>query len=224
MRKSNGFRAAARLIALCAVAASVSACLGPTYGTDKSSTEQLIDDISNIATVKPDRGPAIDYKPRPTLVRPPETASLPQPQQNVVENNPAWVESPEETRERLVASADENGNAVGYRSPLATVQRSDGVARVGPKPSVKDGSPSPLAMLRAEQQNKTFRENMKIQKGAYSDRRRFLSDPPLDYRKPAESAAAGELGESEKDKERRRVAEATKEKKGFKLPKFSLPW
>ena len=225
MRKSNGFRAVARVIALAAVAASVSACLGPTYGTDKTSTEQLIDDLGNMASIKPDRGPAIDYKPRPTtLVRPPATSSLPAPQQNVVENNPAWVESPEETRARLVASADENGDAVGYRSPLGRVQTSDGVAKVGPKPSAESGSPSALSVLKAEKQNRTFRENMKIQKGAYSDRRRFLSDPPLDYRKPAETAAVGDLGEPEKEKERRRLAEATKEKKGFKLPKFSLPW
>ena len=77
MRISKGIRATARAVALVAVAASLSACLGPTYGTDKSSTAQLVDDISNMATIKPDRGPEIDYKPRPALVRPPETASLP---------------------------------------------------------------------------------------------------------------------------------------------------
>lgn len=224
MRKSNGFRAAARMIALAAMAASVSACLGPTYGTDKTATEQLVDDISSMASVKPDRGPEISYKPRPALVRPPESASLPQPQKSVAEDNPAWVESPEETRERLVASADANGNDFTYRSPLARAQRTDGVAKVGPKPSVQSGSPSSLSMLKAQEQNRKFRENLKIQKGAYSDRRRYLSDPPLDYRKPADTAAAGELGEPEKEKERRRIAEATKENKGFKLPKFSLPW
>ena len=221
MRISKGIRATARAVALVAVAASLSACLGPTYGTDKSSTAQLVDDISNMATIKPDRGPEIDYKPRPTLVRPQETASLPQPQQSVAQDNPNWVESPEDSRKRLVAEADASGNDFAYRSPLA--RRDKATGRANAKPAATDGSPSPLSVMRQEQASKTFRENLKIKKGAYSDRRRFLSDPPLDYRKPAETAAVGELGEPEKQKERERLAAATK-KKGFQLPKFSLPW
>ncbi|TDH38483.1 hypothetical protein E2A64_05080 [Pseudohoeflea suaedae] len=221
MRISKGIRATAKAAALAAAAASLSACLGPTYGTDKSSTEQLVDDISNIATIKPDRGPTIDYKPRPALVRPPETANLPQPQQSVAAENPNWVESPEDSRKRLVAEADASGNDFAYRSPLARRDKSTG--RATAKPSASSGSPSPLSVMRQESANRSLRENLKIQKGAYSDRRRFLSDPPLDYRKPAETAAVGELGEPEKQKERERIAAATK-KKGFQLPKFSLPW
>ena len=224
MRKSNGLRAIAKMIALAAVAGGVSACMGPTYGTDKSSTVQLIDDIGNMASIKPDRGPEIAYTPRPEIVRPPETASLPKPQQNVAKDNPAWVESPEETRRRLVAEADANGNDLGYRSPLAAVQSSNGVRTAHVKPSVQDGSPTPLSVMKKERESKQFRENLKIKRGSYSDKHRFLSDPPLDYRKPAETAAVGDVGEGEKEKERRRIAEATKEKKGFKLPKFSLPW
>ena len=221
MRISKGIRATARTVALVAVAASLSACLGPTYGTDKSSTEQLVDDISNMATIKPDRGPAIDYKPRPALVRPPETANLPQPQQSVAAENPNWVESPEDSRNRLIAEADANRGDFAYRSPLARAGKPTGQA-IG-NPRLKDSTPTPLSVMRQERANKSFRENLKIKKGAYSDRRRFLSDPPLDYRKPAETAAVGELGEPEKQKERERIAAATK-KKGFKLPKFSLPW
>ncbi|MAY62075.1 MAG: hypothetical protein CML29_07670 [Rhizobiales bacterium] len=212
------------MIALAAVAAGVSACMGPTYGTDKTSTGQLLDDISTMASIKREKGPDIDYTPRPEIVRPPKNAGLPQPQQNVAENNPAWVESPEDTRRRLVAEADANGEGSGYRSPLASTQTSKGVRKSAVKPSVQDGSPSPLSVMQKERQNKQFRENLKIQRGSYSDKRRFLSDPPLDYRKPAETAAVGDVGEGEKEKERRRVAEATKDSKGFKLPKFSLPW
>jgi hypothetical protein len=43
--------------------------------------------------------------------------------------------------------------------------------------------------------------------GAYGDKRRYLSDPPLDYRRLPEEAQA-DLGEPEKTKERRRKKEA----------------
>jgi hypothetical protein len=36
----------------------------------------------------------------------------------LTENNPAWVESPEETRKRLIAEADA-GSANTFSSPLA---------------------------------------------------------------------------------------------------------
>ncbi|MCY1498458.1 hypothetical protein D9M68_324440 [compost metagenome] len=51
--------------------------------------------------------------------------------------------------------------------------------------------------------------------GAYSDKRRFLSDPPLDYRRLPEGTET-ELGEPEKDKERRRKKEAQIKNSGSK--------
>jgi hypothetical protein len=65
----------------------------------------------------PRKGESIEYKPRPAIVKPPETAGLPAPQQNIAENNPAWVESPEETRARLLAEADANSGNSAFRSP-----------------------------------------------------------------------------------------------------------
>jgi hypothetical protein len=130
---------------------------------------------------------------------------LPAPQQNIAENNPVWVESPEETRARLVAEADANSDRTGYRSPLA--RRETGQSNSGTVP----GSASVASNgLTQQQQLEAFRQARSIQKGAYSDRRRFLSDPPLAYRQPSETAPIGELGEPEKVKERRRIAEAKK--------------
>ncbi len=170
----------------------VSGCVGgPTYGTDKTAGEHLLDDLGSAISLAPPKRDPVKYQPRPALVLPPkqETALI-QPQQSLAsrENNPAWVESPEETRTRLREEAEANKNNPNYVSPLAKAS-SNG------------------RRLSAKEQQQAYREARKIEQGAYSDKRRFLSDPPLEYRRLPEGAET-DLGESEKDKERRRKKEA----------------
>ena len=50
-----------------------------------------------------------------------------------------------------------------------------------------------------------------------------LAEPPLDYGKPTDTAAYGDLGEDEAKRERRIRAEARK-KKGKKGLKDYIPW
>ncbi|MBW3097099.1 hypothetical protein [Pseudohoeflea coraliihabitans] len=225
MQIDTGQRAALRAALLVAMAMSVTACLGPTYGTDKTATEQLVEDVSNMATIKRPKNTGVAYTPRPAIVRPPETAVLPEPQRSVSEDNPAWVEAPEETRARLVAEADANPQSQTYRSPLArkSTVSSSGPRKVGASIRAQEAGPSSVDLVRAKQEEDRFRENLKVNKGAYTDRRRFLSDPPVDYRQPAQTAAAGDVGKSEREKERERIAAAKREKSGgwFKIP---LPW
>ena len=169
---------------------ALTGCLGPTYGTDKTATEQLVEDLGNIAALPTNKSAGITYNPRPAIVQPPETAALPEPQQSVADStNPAWPESPEEKRKRLVAEIDANADNPGFRSPLSASRTNQ-------------------ERLTSEQQTAAYREARRIQQGAYSDRRRYLSDPPLVYREPATTAAVGQVGESERDKERRRIAAA----------------
>lgn len=220
MTMKSEYRAGVTMGALIAASLTLSGCLGPTYGTDKTATAQLFDDLGNIASLgSSNKAEEITYNPRPAIVKPVDTASLPTPQQNVVENNPAWVESPEETRARLVAEADAGGYT--YRSPLArTTSRPTSPPTTGRE---GDNTPSIGTAATREQQSRAFREALKIKQGAYSDRRRYLSDPPLTYRQPAETAPIGDLGEPEKTKERRRLAEAKKEGTGGFKPSW-WPW
>ncbi len=71
------------------------------------------------------------------------------------------------------------------------------------------------AAFRPRSSSKAYREARKIEQGAYSDKRRFLSDPPLEYRRLPEGSEA-DLGEPEKDKERRRKKEAQIKNSGSK--------
>ena len=192
MRMTRKFRVAASLAGLMAATLSLAGCVGgPTYGTDKTANEQLMSDLGNAVMLQPGNGEAkkIAYQPRGDLVLPKDDTKLIQPQESVAsKDNPQWAESPEEIRDRLKEEATLNERSATYQSPL---QRQSVVA----------------GDLSTKQQIEQYREARKTQQGLYADKRRYLSDPPLEYRAlPAEAAA--DLGEPEKDKERRRLKEA----------------
>lgn len=184
-------RTVCALVGVVSMSVVVSGCVSPTYGTEKSANAHLMDGLGSIVSLTPPKKQSeVTYVPRPALVEPPEGGALPVPQQSLAsKDNPQWLESPEETRQRLVAEADSDSNFNG--SPLAK------------NPSSKE-------------QFEKFRQARANQKGAYSGRR-YLSDPPPDYRLPAESAPAEELGESEFKKAQRRKLAARKAKGGIGL-------
>jgi len=192
MGMTREFRVYAGLFGIVAGSFVLTGCIGgPTYGTDKTAGEHLVDDLGSAVSISQANPKNVKYQPRPGLVLPPENekAALVQPQQNLAsKENPQWIESPEDTRQRLREEADANADNPNYVSPLAKASAN------GRK-------------LSASEQTQAYREARKIQMGAYADKRRFLSDPPLEYRKLPEEATA-DLGEPEQVKERRRKKEA----------------
>ncbi|MCF3641459.1 hypothetical protein LXM94_15910 [Rhizobium sp. TRM95111] len=193
MGMTRKFRFAAGAAGLIGAMLLLSGCIGgPTYGTDKTAGEQLVDDLGNAVMLRPGNGEEreIKYQPRGSLVLPKDENKLVEPQQSLAgsDNNPQWVEAPEETRQRLRHEATENRHNPAYVSPL---QKQGDTAR----------------KLSAAEQREAYRAARREQQGLYADKRRYLSDPPLEYRQVPEEAVA-DLGEPEKDKERRRKKEA----------------
>ena len=151
----------------------VSGCLGPTYGTDKTVGEQLMDDLGNAVSLRPRReGPPINYSPRPAIVTPANTAVLPPPQENIAEAAGAeWPESPEQRRQRVLQGIEDGNrdpNFIVNPQQAAAVGASEGPGRVA----------------------------------GTASRRVFLTDPPVEYLQPADTAAYGDLGPTEAQKER----------------------
>lgn len=201
MEMTRELRVLASVAAILTSGLVLTGCIGgPTYGTDKTAGEQLMDDLGSVASFGPPKRDPVKYQPRPGLVLPPsaQKASLVEPQKSLAsrEANPEWVESPEEVRKRLREEADANKNNPNYVSPLAKASANG-------------------RRLSAKEQQEAYREGRKIEMGAYSDKRRFLSDPPLDYRRLPEGTET-DLGEPEKDKERRRKKEAQIKNSGSK--------
>lgn len=205
MSMTRKFRVGAGIAGVVAAGLLLGGCIGgPTYGTDKTAGEHLMDDLGSIASIGAANKNAdknIKYQPRPGLVLPPEDEKLVQPQQSLASaENPQWVESPEDTRKRLKAEATENENNPFYKSPLAN-RNPNGIDQ---------------SAQGQKAQTEAYREARRLQQGLYSDKRRYLSDPPLEYRRLPEGAEA-DLGEPEKKKERRRKKEA-------EIAKSGKPW
>ncbi|AMD60993.1 hypothetical protein N5C66_00475 [Rhizobium pusense] len=171
------------------------ACTSPTYGTGKTAAEQLVDDLGNATSITGDQTKRnLKYGPRPGLVVPAQARAeqLAQPQQNMAsrENNPQWVESPEETRERLRDEADANKNNPHYRSPLLAGNGTAG-------------------QMTESQKWEAFRKAKAEAQGGsvVNAQRKFLTDPPAEYRSVPQDQLT-DLGEPEQKKEKRRKKEA----------------
>jgi hypothetical protein len=199
---------------------ALSGCMGsPTYGTDKTASEQLVGDVSGILSLGPKDRQRIDYKPRPELVKPSPAAvaNLPAPQQSVADSgeNPNWPESPEQKRARLVAEATENRDKPGFRPEIVN-DISDGPASSTPyggnARAEDSGIMSPVDAKRGAE---AFKVKLAESREGSPTSRKYLSEPPLTYRQPSDTAPVNDVGEDELKKERRRKAEARKAGDGW---------
>lgn len=186
-------------IGLAAVSAlALGGCMGsPTYGTDKTANAQLVQDLSGILSIGPgsSRRNEIEYQPRPDLVKPQTMAVLPSPQDSVTASTSAgWPESPEQRLRRIRAEATANQNNPTYRSPVVNDIAANG------------------EQMTPGQQREAFRAGRREMAGD-ADSRRYLSEPPLDYRVPAATAPVGELGMTEDRKERQAKRDARKNRR-----------
>ena len=196
----------------------------PTYGTDKSAGSQLLNDVSNIASFGPKKKDQIAYNPRPELVRPAtgSAAQLPAPQSNVVAaNNPNWPESPEMRRKRIRDTATDNQNNPNFVPEVENdipAAKPSGKSEYG---AFNDRAPAVIPAGKTDQ-GAEFRARKLAATAGSPTTRRYLSEPPVEYRQPAATAATNELGQDEAKKERERKAAARKEK-GFSF-KNLIPW
>ncbi|HEY0122317.1 MAG TPA: hypothetical protein VGC14_11255 [Rhizobium sp.] len=199
MKAMHRVRVSVSLTALVVGCGLMSGCLSsPRYGTDKTAGQQLFDDLGDIASVSAvtPKDKNVKYPNRPGLVLPAENQreALTAPQQTLAsKDNPAWLESPEDARKRLAAEADENKSNSNYRSPLAQADST----------SNRKTEAEQTAAYRAARQD---------QAGTY-DQRRYLIDPPQQYRQVSDPAALNDVGtpETKKEKKRKKDAEAAQQ-------------
>lgn len=168
-------------VVLAGAALAVSGCQsGMTYGTGKSPGMQTIEDVTGIATMSAADKEAIEYKPRPEIVQPPAGAGLPPPSSGTMALAATnWPVDPDASRQAI---------------------REDAAAR-----QAAGLAPAVVAVPRQEQQTATIRTDRPMTKeeteavraqfaaargtGLSVDEngnpvRRFLDDPPNEYRLP----------------------------------------
>lgn len=192
---------------------ALSGCMSsPTYGTGTTANQQLFDDLSSFGRLTPKRGPQIAYKPRPDLVTTTgESKDLPAPQKDIVTaGNPNWPESPEQKRARLRAEATAHQDDPSYNPQIAT----DGGGGSAPSPAALEAQDkfthNTTSYVNSAGKRAEFKRRMAENSEGSPTVRKYLSEPPVSYRKPAATAPANQLGEDETKKERERKAAARK--------------
>jgi len=199
-------------LAVAISAAALSACSGTTYGTGKSAEQQLVEDLTGVLSLGPKDKPSIDYSPRPGIVKPPSTEVLPPPQDSVASSaNPAWPESPEERLARVRAEATANQNNPLYRPNIIRDVSSD---------SGQAQALSVDSRTRKAQRDEFLRRRQMAAQGSPTTRR-YLSDPPVEYRQPEPTAPADDLGVDEATKERQAKRAASAGTGGLRK---LIPW
>ncbi len=242
------FHALRFAVPVAAASLALSGCMGaPTYGTGTPADEQLMKDVTGILEISPQKNAQIDYKPRPEIVKPADTSTLPPPQQSIATaGNPDWPETPEQTRLRLRAEATANRNDPNYR-PRVTDSRQQDVAspsadprnpRMAARIDGKTAAPTTTPRITSNAVNdrshsnqdttpdnarEEFNRRLAEQNQGSPTQRRYLSEPPLDYRVPAATAPVNDIGEDEWKKENRQKAEARK-KAGKSSWRDLVPW
>jgi hypothetical protein len=169
----------------------LSGCLSsPTYGTDKTANEQLTSDLSSMFSLKPKTNPVGEYKPRPELVKPASLSELPAPQENIVTaDSGQWPESPEQRRARIRADATARQDDPNFQSAVIN--------------DISVATPDDLSKLTPKQRSAEIKRRLEEKNQGNAAKRKYLSEPPLTYRQPAETAPVNEIGDDESVKERR---------------------
>ncbi len=215
---------AALLAPLVASGLALSGCLGsPTYGTDKTASEQLVGDLSSALSFSPPKREHIDYKPRPALVRPApgQKESLPAPQDHITQAASAqWPESPEQRRARLREDASKHFEDTNFQAQIVDdVQTDPEAVKKALAISGSSHPPPPDGGQDVARRGEVKRRLAESNQGDPTTRK-YLSEPPLTYRAAAATAPQNDLGEDEYKKERR-LKQQAKGKKGM----FDwLPW
>jgi hypothetical protein len=195
MLSKRWFRLGACLTVAMAGSAMISSCTsGPRYGTDKTAFQQLTDDLgqSTSLTGAEPKNKGVKYNAACRVWSPPRRPRKRWSSRS--SRSPArTIRSGSNRRKkpaaRLVKDADDNSDKSNYQSPLATTQIEGG-------------------RRTTEEQTKAYREARAIQKGAYIDQRRSISDPPTEFRQVDDPSKLDDLGEPELKKMKKKKKEA----------------
>lgn len=175
--------------ALAMTAAALGGCISTaTYGTGESPETAIFSEISG-GFGAPKKAP-IDYQPRAPLVLPPSN-QLREPVASAEVANPAWPDDPSKRGAAGVNPNDQNAADDVTRAEYERLKPLGALARGRPNVQERDADKRQPAMdvIGKRQQNEAFRAAVAEQEGlGNSPHRRYLTQPPTEYRQPAATA------------------------------------
>jgi len=194
---------------------------GTTYGTGVSHEEQTFSGLSKMFSITPDKGEKIDYSARPDLVMPANKQALPAPGSGLEQTagDQVWPETPEQRIAAVRQDAPEPNWRSGdlpteyLTSKKQGIANSSGLYAASRENGRAGGGEQIITEIRRDKEvSKEValrREQLSYSTGV---KRKFLTEPPTEYRTPAATADAGDLGitkeqltERQKREERERI-------------------
>jgi hypothetical protein len=189
-------RAATRLagIALVVSTFALAACSGTTYGTGTSPGVQTVQDLAGIALLNGPKKDPIDYQPRPKVVLPPSASQLPDPaaENSASATPPNWPVDPDLAAAKIKADAaarDAKGEPLPTLKLPASALASPDDNSANTLPAVRTSrsglAPPPTTAEDSAKAKKLFADARSNSLGVDANGnpvRRYLTDPPVDYR------------------------------------------
>ncbi len=200
-------RKLALVAGLMAIPFILSGCVGSsTYGTGKTSGEHLVDGLGGLLG-SPEKKAPIDYKTRPDLVKPPEVASLPEPIEGGASTSGSDLPQDPEIRRALLRRNAPKAQERSGELPIEFMKRRRGpnskTQRVAPQTYTRDDTlETNYDPLQHRSEFLKRKAELAGAKGAAP--RKYLTEPPRNYRTPVDTAPIGDVGEDEEIKARRR--------------------
>lgn len=206
-RRSHSLRAA--LLALGLTGAFAAGCNPYTYGTGETVTAASFREITGglgMANKEP-----IEYEPRAPLVAPPQLALRPPVEGEAV--RPA--DYPVETRVKAARRVDEgemgadltNEDLRRFRAAASQVER---LPQQNRRMRGDAGVVRRAAEEMSREERQAFSQAMTEKDALLPTKRRFLTEPPLDYRQPAGTAPYAVAQEQEKQQRVPRFGPSTR--------------
>ena len=195
------------MLGLCAMV--LSACVGgTTYGTGVTQERQLLKDLEGMLSMgAKKKRTRITYSARPDLILPNQTTTLPQPlDQSTTTSGADWPESPEQRLARVRGEAEVADARSGELSVAEMRRKKTGIrvlkGRVVNPQQDRDGHDAITNIGENTRKNASRLKRLSA-KTTTGLSRKYLTEPPVEYRIPANTAPSGDLGVSEAEKDRR---------------------
>lgn len=180
-------------------------CSGSTYGTGQTQQEMLLSDINGMVPLgNSNKKERIVYTSRPKLVPPPTTASLQPPVETTEAADAFFPVNPEEARRARIGALDEaearglTGRDIGIKQ-----QAPSNAALAHPAFRDKD-TPAVYTSYDSDKESEESKKRLARMRqiqgtgGLGTAPRQYLTQPPVEYRTPAETAEVGNIGKREK--------------------------
>jgi hypothetical protein len=166
-----------------------------TYGTGTSPGVQTLKDVAGITSLSGDKKEPINYEPRPEVVSPPAITSLPPPSDGEAALASDWPVDPDEQYKKFkadVAALEAEGKHLNVRLPAGATKPPE-----DPYADLSDAERAALVKKLAAEAKSVVAVD---ENG--NPIRRYLSEPPVEYRAGDPNAPVAVIDDQKKKKKK----------------------